>query len=178
MATDDSIKQSTAAEARPKTRLEQYRTELHRFLTRHLHSAQDAGDLAQDVYLRFLQLPHNDLVRQPQAYLYRIAANLVYEYRLKERRRDVACDPDLLENIAEQSADITEDGLEERLSTHQQLERVLRQIPPIYRAVLLLQKRDGLSYAEIAQELGLSVHTVQKYLFRALAHCRAADWER
>src|SRR5688500_15976377 len=122
---DDSIERPMRIGAPSKPRLEQYRAALHRFLTCHLHSAQDAGDLAQDVYLRFLQLPHNDLVRQPQAYLYRIAANLVYEYKLKEQRRDVACHPDVLEGLVEQSANVPEEDLAERLSTHQQLERVL-----------------------------------------------------
>jgi len=60
----------------------------------------------------------------------------------------------------------------------EQLEYVLRQLPPMYRAVLLLRKRDGMSYAEIAQKLKLSVHTVKKYLARAVVQCRAADWGR
>jgi RNA polymerase sigma factor (sigma-70 family) len=173
-----SNKRPSRISARAKRAVEQYRVELHRFLTRRLHSSQDAGDLAQDVYLRFLQLPDTDLIRQPQAYLYRIASNLVYEYRLREKRRDVVCDPAVLEELAEDTADSWIPTLDERLSTGQQLERVLQQLPETYRAILLLQKRDGLSYAEIAKRLGLSVHTVQKYLFRALAHCRAADWDR
>lgn len=175
---DDEVKRSERAAARTGTPLEQYRAELHRFLVRRLQGSQDANDLAQDVYLRFLQLPHAELVRQPHAYLYRIATNLVYEYRLKVRRRDVPCDPELLEELAERRTDVWADSLQARLSASEQLERVLKQLPPIYRAVLLLKKRDGLSYAEIAKELGLSVHTVQKYLFRALAYCRAADWDR
>ena len=153
---------------------EQYRPELHRFLMRRLGNSQDAADLAQDVYVRFLQLPHAELVRNPQAYLYRIAANLVYEYRLRAGRGPIFCDPASLEQLADQSAPIWETGLERGLSTSQQLDRALQQLPAMYRAVVLLQKRDGLSYTEIAEQLGLSVHTVQKYLFRALAACRAA----
>ena len=116
-------------------------------------------------------------MRRPQAYLYRIAANLVYEYKLRERRRDVACDPEVLEELAERATEVWGDGADERLSTDQQLDRLLRKLPPTYRAVLILQKRDGMSYAEIATTLGLSVHTVQKYLFRALAQCRTARWD-
>ena len=46
------------------------------------------------------------------------------------------------------------------------------------RAVFVLRKRDGLSYTEIARALDISVHTVKKYLARAVAQCRSARWER
>ena len=156
---------------------EQYQTELHRFLMRRLRSAEDANDLAQEVFLRFLQLPHAELIHNPRAYLYRVAANIVYEHRMRESRRDVPCGQEVLEQMAERAADGRDAGLEQAVSTSQQLERVLQQLPSRYRAVLLLQKRDGLSYAEVAATLGLSIHTVQKYLFRALASCRAAKWD-
>ena len=35
-----------------------------------------------------------------------------------------------------------------------------------------MQKRQGLSYAETAKALGLTVKTVKTYLFRAVCHCR------
>jgi RNA polymerase sigma factor (sigma-70 family) len=137
-------------------------------------TAHDAADLAQDAYVRFFQLPHAELVRNPQAYLYRIAANLVYEYRVRALKGHVFCDPSALEQLADRNDEMRERGPERALSTSQQLDRALRLLPPMYRAVLILQKRDGLSYEEIAQHLDLSVHTVHKYLFQALALCRAA----
>lgn len=39
-------------------------------------------------------------------------------------------------------------------------------------AILILKKRDGLSRAEIAKQLGISVHTVKKHLLKAVAWCR------
>ena len=157
----------------------QYRAGLQRFLMRRLHDAQNVQDLSQEAYLRLLRVEDAELVRKPQAYLYRIASNLVYEFKLRERQDPVTFDSEAVERIAEKTADDRPtDELGERLSTERQLEKVLDQLPPLYRSVFILRKRDGLSLAEIAQQLGISVHTVKKYLFRAVMQCRAADWDR
>jgi RNA polymerase sigma-70 factor (ECF subfamily) len=159
--------------------IEQHQPGLYRFLIRRLRGAEDAQDLAQDVYLRFLQVQHNELVRQPQAYLYRIAANLVSEFSLRRKNHPVTYDSRAVQNRTEHPDDIWTDEVGESLNRQQelqQLEHVLTQLPAAYQAVLLLRTRDGLSRDEIAKELGLSPQTVKKYLFRAIAHCRAARW--
>jgi RNA polymerase sigma-70 factor (ECF subfamily) len=156
---------------------EQYHVSLHRFLMRRLRSTQNAQDLAQETYLRLLRMDNPELVRKPQAYLFRIASNLVYEFKLRERNAPVTFDSEAVEHAADFA---TPNGLEpgDSVSITQQLESVLAQLPPLYRAVFVLRKRDGLSYTEIALTLGISVHTVKKYLARAVAQCRSARWER
>jgi RNA polymerase sigma factor (sigma-70 family) len=67
--------------------------------------------------------------------------------------------------------------LAQALTTTEQLDRILNQIPPHYRRVLVMHKRDGLSYAEISAETGLSKQSVQKYLARAMAAARMAKWD-
>jgi RNA polymerase sigma-70 factor (ECF subfamily) len=154
---------------------EQYYTELHRFLVRRLRSSQQAQDLAQEAYLRLLRVARAELVRQPRAYLYRIAVNLVSEFRLRAQREPITYDSSTLEELAETA--VTElAGEAEQALEAQQIEGFLEQLPPLYRAILLLRKRDGLSYQEIAQQLDISVHTVKKYLARAVAKCRHARW--
>jgi len=54
----------------------------------------------------------------------------------------------------------------------------LGQLSAGHRAVLLCVKRDGMSYQEAAQATGFSVHTVEKYLFDALARLRTLGWDR
>jgi RNA polymerase sigma factor (sigma-70 family) len=160
------------------TAFEQYHAGLHRFLMRRLRSTQNAQDLAQETYLRLLRMDNHELVRKPQAYVYRIASNLVYEFILRERNEPVAFDSEALERAAESaSAPATADACE-ALSASQQLESLLGELPPLYRAVFVLRKRDGMSYSEIARSLDISVHTVKKYLARAVAQCRCARWDR
>lgn len=157
---------------------EQYHTGLHRFLMRRLRSTQNAQDLAQETYLRLLRMESHELVRKPQAYLYRIASNLVYEFKLRERTEPIAFDSDALERASESPAVVEETDAGEAVSVAQQLEAILGQLPPLYRAVFVLRKRDGMSYTEIARTLDISVHTVKKYLARAVAQCRCARWDR
>ena len=160
------------------TAFEQYDKGLRRFLTRRLQSTDNAQDLAQEAYLRLLRLDRGEFVRKPQAYLYRIASNLVYEFRLRERNQLVTFDSDALDHAAECTAEPLASEASDRIDIEQQLESILAELPPLYRAVLVLRKRDGLSYLEISRTLDISVHTVKKYLARAVAQCRSARWER
>jgi RNA polymerase sigma-70 factor (ECF subfamily) len=64
-------------------------------------------------------------------------------------------------------------GIAERLELQDRLDRALERLPPAHQLVLLLVKRDGLSYAEAAKTAGLSVHTIEKYLVEARAQLRA-----
>jgi RNA polymerase sigma-70 factor (ECF subfamily) len=63
-------------------------------------------------------------------------------------------------------------GVAERLELQDRLERALEQLSPTHQLVLLLVKRDGLSYAEAAKISGLSIHTIEKYLVEARAQLR------
>jgi RNA polymerase sigma factor (sigma-70 family) len=147
--------------------LERYYPSLYRFLVRSLRGVHHthARDLVQDVFLRFLALPQREKVRQPQAYLIRIASNLIKEYRLRERRTPVVFDSELAEGQAEgEGAEAWRDAVQDGLGLRQQIEQVLLSMPPTQRAVALLWTRDGLSAAEIAARVGFTPQTTQKYL--------------
>ena len=70
--------------------------ELVRFLSLRLPNQDDARDLAQEAYLRMLRLNDDHYIRHPEAYLFRIASNLVHEYWLAARSEsmDSAREPD------------------------------------------------------------------------------------
>jgi RNA polymerase sigma-70 factor (ECF subfamily) len=53
------------------------------------------------------------------------------------------------------------------------LDRAIAQLPPQQRVVLLLRRFDGMSTAEVAERLGLSVKTVENHLGRALQRLAA-----
>ena len=53
------------------------------------------------------------------------------------------------------------------------IDNALKQLPPTHQAVLILVKRDGLSYQEAAEKTGLSVHTIEKYLVEGRARLRS-----
>jgi len=55
------------------------------------------------------------------------------------------------------------------------LEHTLSQLSPKARATLIWHRRDGHTYEEIAERLGISRNMVKKYLAQSLAHCRKSD---
>ncbi len=154
----------------------EYREHLQQFLVRRISRAQDVQDLSQEVYLRLLRVQDPGYLREPLAYLYRTAANVVYEF-LRSRREHVTFDSEVADRAAAKIDDPRPDEMSDRLSCERDLERVLAALPPLQQAILVLQKRDGLSYEEIAAKLKISIHTVEKYLFRALATVRSTKWD-
>ncbi len=143
--------------------------ELVRFLRMRLPNQDDARDLAQEAYLRLLRLSDNHYIRHPEAYLFRIAANLVHEYWLAARSDsiDAASEPD----------DTASNTLSPEVLAGQQqaldhLKRAIQFLPQIQQAVIVLHRRDGKTYKEIAVELGISRDMVKKHLSKALARCR------
>jgi RNA polymerase sigma factor (sigma-70 family) len=145
---------------------------LRAFLRKRLPQPQDAGDLAQEVYLRMLRLSNTHTIRHPEAYLYTVAGNLAREHRVLERRRGSAIDvedAELEDELAPLSSVIGDIDTERRVK---HLREVLRQLPPKCYAVVALQYWHGMSYAGIAAELGISERMVKRYLSQGLAHCR------
>jgi RNA polymerase sigma factor (sigma-70 family) len=139
--------------------------DLQRFLARRVGHAQDADDLAQEVFARLLRVRDADLVRNPLSYLLGIATHVVREFRQRKQHERVLYDSDLAEDLCDHSEDTAAPGMAEQV-------RALQQLPPAHQLVLLLVKRDGLSYTEAASASGLSVHTIEKYVVEARARLR------
>ena len=67
---------------------------------------------------------------------------------------------------------ISDDEAAERSALEARLWTAVDALPEMRRRCLLMAKRDGLSYKEIADELGLSEHTVRNHISRALESLR------
>jgi RNA polymerase sigma-70 factor (ECF subfamily) len=153
-----------------------YDKQLHRYLIRRMPRPQDAEDLAQEVYLRLLRIDSAKRVHKPLAYIYGIASHVVADYRSDTRHEREFVSDDAEETP--EGAEPPVDDLIDRLNLQQQLERALTQLPATQAQVLLAHKHRGLSYQEVAAELGLSIHTVEKYVTQAKAKIRTMTWER
>jgi RNA polymerase sigma factor (sigma-70 family) len=148
-----------------------YGTDLVRFIARRVRNEADARDLAQEAYVRLLRMKRQDLIRDPRPYLYRVAANVLYEFELR-READVA---GLTRWSQEQQLSASTDHQQvelESLVQRERLEAVLSQLSPKCRAVLILHRRDRMTYDEIAAQIGISASMVKKYLVQGLRHCR------
>ena len=151
---------------------DQHRTGIAAFIRRRVRRRADASDLTQEVYLRFLRADRDELIRNPEAYLYTVAANLVREQSVLERRWGRAVDA---AELPVDPALVNFRTPEEEVDREARMARItglIEALPAKLQAVLILQYRDELSYQEIAERLGVTTHAVKKYVMQGLALCR------
>lgn len=139
-----------------------------RFLGRRVRAAVDIEDLAQETYLRLLRSPTLSEVRNPEAYLIRVASNVVAEWRQDQIRGESpkVIDEDLL---VEERTPADE---AERHALQRRLHEALSTFSPQTRAVLLLRLRDGYARKEIAQALAMTERQVKRHLARGYDRLR------
>jgi len=138
-------------------------------------SPQDAEEVAQETLLKVFD--NFDQLREPErvrAWVFRIAKNVC----LMHRRRSVFAPAHelSLEELpaAGEVPDVLEapDGELLRSELRNVIDRVIAELPPSYRAVVLLRDREELSTEETAQILDVSTDVVKTRLHRGRAAMR------
>jgi RNA polymerase sigma factor (sigma-70 family) len=82
------------------------------------------------------------------------------------------CSIPRLRRICASISNTAAQGVAEQFELRDRLDQALKQLPAAHQLVLLLVKRDGLSYTEAARKARLSVHTIEKYVVEARARLR------
>lgn len=141
---------------------------LVRLLSDRLTDRNEAQDIAQEVFLRLLRVDTLDLVKNPRAYLYRVAVNVAGEWRLRARQRKPHSSKELDELVSVEDLERTL----ERQQTGEAVRRALEELPLTLRQVLVLHCRDNMTYEQIAEELGITRRMVKRYVARGYAEMR------
>lgn len=145
--------------------VERYQNAVYNLAYRMLGSPEEAEDAAQEIFVRiYRQLARYDPERKFSTWVLTIATNYCID-QLRRRRMQLVP----LENIIPW-ARAREAGPEgEALSreSRDEVQRLLRELPEKYRAVLVLRYWQDLSCAEIADILKLPEGTVKTQLHRA-----------
>jgi RNA polymerase sigma-70 factor (ECF subfamily) len=150
---------------------QQCEPELRGFLSRRL-GPHAADDVAQEAYVRLLQYPCLDAVRNLRAFLFKTASNLMVDWVRQDqaRAKNIQADVDLeILSTATPDPEAVADGTLQ-LGRFQE---ALAELPVLCRHAFLLNRIDGLTHAEIAKRLGISKKTVERYILKAFDHCYA-----
>ena len=151
------------------------RPQLLRYLRRKLGCLATAEDVTQEVLERAYKASRESPVRHPTAFLYRIAANLLVNQVVAERRRQAVLQraQAYLFVVAPTESQSPEKKVEDSQELAL-LESCVAELPERTRHILYLNRCDGLSQSQIAKRLGISKTAVEKHMRRAMAHLVSA----
>jgi len=136
--------------------------ELLGFIARRVRTREDAEDILQEVMLRIHRASGElERVEHVSGWIYRIASNAIVDYYRKPSRRELPTGWQLdVEAPGDSGALPVSDGpdpAELRRELARCLSPLLERVPAGYRQALELTEVDGLTQADSAARLGLSV---------------------
>jgi RNA polymerase sigma-70 factor (ECF subfamily) len=167
----------------PELVFREYAPRIYNLARRMLSSDSDAEDVTQDVLVQVVR--HLDKFRGESAlgtWLHRITVNAALAHRAKRARGEEHRVREPVETFVDREhPDVPvrrwSVGPEEQAlskETHGLIEQAITRLPEVYRDVFILADVEGLTNAEIAEMLGLSVPAVKSRLHRARLLMRKA----
>ncbi len=142
--------------------VEEYSDKIYRLALRYTGDREQARDLAQETFLRaYKNLDKFDRSKNAGPWLFKIATNLCRNW-LRDNREVPMESLDEFNTRAENSPET----IVIRKEDERELAEALDRLPLMYREVILLKHTADMSYAEIADALGLELSLVRNRLYR------------
>jgi RNA polymerase sigma factor (sigma-70 family) len=143
-------------------------TRVRRSLAFRLRNPDDAQDAAQEVFLKLWRQEREGRLRdEAVAYLNSAASSMATDF---ERWRTFHV-TDRVENVELEEVPVTAASLEDRQHWRDAMTVLVEgveRLPELTRNVFLLHKVKGLTYPEVARQLGVSSRTVERHIVHAL----------
>jgi len=158
--------------------LEHYYREYHQELCRYVVSKfglshGEAEDVVQEAFTRMAPKFHSEGIAHVRAFLYRSVHNASIDALRKGQVRE-----SYAQAVQAEPENEYDNLSPERVAVGRQflglISSALWSMPHKRRRLLLMNRVDGLSYAEIARREGLSATVVKKHVAKALAGCQQA----
>ena len=129
-----------------------------------VNDIDQSEDIVQDCFSIVWERLSSDKVQVEniKSYLFSMVRNKSLDYLQDEKRIDTDI------SIAELNDELVQEEVEERSEMEARMWTAIDSLPERCRQIFLLNKRDGLKYKEIAEQLGLSVNTVDNQVSKAL----------
>lgn len=156
-----------------------HRDEVMQYLRKRLGDQETAADLTQEALSRMMRYRDSGEVDDHRLMLFRIANNLILEHHRTRQRHHAGAHYSLEDtgplHSQEPPVEVTIDA---RQAINTLLKRTIAQLPTKCRLAFMLSRFDGMSYPQIADQMGTSVKMVEKHITKALLACRAAVGDR
>jgi RNA polymerase sigma-70 factor (ECF subfamily) len=150
---------------------------LEKYLARKLDSPDDAAELAQEAYIRLHRLEQPENQDNARAFLFQVATNLAVDQLRRRQLHYRFLRSEKGQAVEGEPADLNAAGAppEQILAARQKLaviDQALAELPFKAKQAFLLHRQNGMPYSAIAEQMQVSVSSVEKYILQALRHCR------
>lgn len=139
------------------------------YMRRRIPSANDAADACQEVFLRMCRIDQPSRIRNPRAFLFQTAQNIVQDYFRKRRVIEIPLGIDSY-GVEPQLTSPSPERAQYAHEWEQAYRAAIDELTPRCRRVFVLCRIRNWPHAAIARELGISTKMVEKYMTKALAH--------
>ncbi len=127
-------------------------------------NADDAEDIVGDTFLKAWQaISSGTEIEHFNSYIYRCVRNECVDFLRGKKVLET------IDSIPEVSEEVIDSSLRDA-----RIWEAIDRLPEKCREIFLMSKRDGLSNAEIAEELNISIKTVKNQMTKAFARLREA----
>ena len=173
ISEDELIRQAQAGEAEAFCLIAQaYERRIHSLALHYCRERQDAEDLSQEVWLKaYAALATFRFESSFYTWLRKITINCFLNHR--RRSGSFHWHEQLFENhtLKDNEANSLEVTLQNQLVVEKVMQ-ALSAVTPQQRLIFLLKHQEGMTYEEIASELGCSTGTVKKSVSRTITKLR------
>ncbi len=148
-----------------------HRSWLLTWLKRNVACPHRAEDLSQDTFIRLLGRGQVTEPREPRAFLVSVAKGLLFDHFRKAALEQAYLNELMLIPEAEQPSIEEQQLIVEDLKA---IDRMLGKLSSKAREAFLYNRLEGMTHAEIAGKLGVSVPRVRQYLAQGTRQCYIA----
>ncbi len=149
---------------------ERIQRSLRRYASSFFSNHHEIEDVVQEAFLRVIEAKSVREVEVSDSYVYRTVHNLALnmidksERKLSQRLGDLSSEP----------VTLTTASIEDQYESTQRFEHLceaVRQLPLQCQRVFILRRVYGMSHKEIAEQMSISVKTVETHLTKAIVRC-------
>ncbi len=151
---------------------EQYSKRLYVFVFRYLKQEADTEEIVQEVFLKLWESRNKiDLCASFDSFLFTIAYNNTISL-LRKKVNEKKYLEHLVNRQQINNADALIDEIHFR-EINRQVKLLIEELTPRQKEIFKLSREEGLTHAEIAEKLHISVNTVKNHLVAALAFLKS-----
>ncbi len=148
---------------------QQYHVKLYRYFLKKTKSVEMATELVQNTFIKLWQFRHT------------LSENYTLDTQIFNIARTSLIDLVRQKNTHNNHFVSLESNADMNVCIHPNIafemtdyfNNAIKTLPPVRKKVFMLSRLQGLSYKEIAQQLSISVHTVEDHIGKAIRHIKS-----